>query len=134
MINMTLERFLISRARSLVSAPDKKLRSPELAEKLIYEADQIGDPGIKNHFSYHRLDSYVALAQVWLTKKAYPVATEALLDVVKMSQKMHTSIHLPFITELYEEIRLSNYGKDIAVAELGLRLLLLQYPQLFQQR
>jgi hypothetical protein len=130
-LDLTGERYFINRAKSLLEPPLKKIHLVSEAEEAIAEIRKQSDPNLKRFHGYALMSEEVLQAIVYLDKRYYPIATAQIQDALRLMKQMSTTIHLPVANRIYDDLRASSYGKSVEVAELGLQILFIQYPQLF---
>jgi len=77
------------------------------------------------------MDSLVIESRVYIDQECYPIATTLALDALKIMQEVRSSIYLPTLRNIHEMLKASPEGNSSEVAELGIRLLFLEYPDVF---
>jgi hypothetical protein len=55
-----------------------------------------------------------------------------LQDTLELTQEVNSQVHLRSISNLLDDLKITDYGKKDEVAELGIALMKAQYPHLFQ--
>ncbi len=132
----TVEGFYLFKAHALVASPLKKLRVPDAAEEAITEAFKFMGPDVrsdrnKRRSAYQQLESNVVLSQTWLDRDYYPIATTLAQDALTISEKLGSTLHVPFVERIHAGLKASNYGSDIEVAKLGIQLAKLKHIRIF---
>jgi tetratricopeptide (TPR) repeat protein len=130
-LDLTRVRYLLNRAKTMVGSPVKELHMVDEAYDVNTEMIQQSDPEQKRFHAYHVLDSTIVQSIYYMDKSYFPIATTLAQDALSMMEEMNSTIHLPMTVRLYENLRATSYGKSTEVAELGLRLLFMQHPQMF---
>jgi hypothetical protein len=124
---------LLDRAKALVAPRDKAFHLSDEAYTISDEIFQKSDPAQKRRHAYHTLDNYIILAQYYLDKGYYEIATTQTENALSQMEEMNSLVHLPTIMSLYGQLTESSYRNSVKVAELGLHLLFVQYPWLWKR-
>lgn len=132
MLDLTMPMYLTNRAKALVSPQNKKLHLSDEAYLVNDEMIKHSTLQPKRFQAYHSIDSNIIQALYHMDKKHYPVATVLAQTSLTMMQDINSTLHLPVVIRIYESLLESTYGTSIEVAELGLSLLFVQFPQLFR--
>jgi tetratricopeptide (TPR) repeat protein len=131
----SMGRYLRFRANTLMEAPIKKLRSPEQATEILDELEvqnRSSKYGEKRHSAYHQMECNLAYARVYRDQEHYPIVVTLLQDTLELTQEVNSQVHLRSISNLLDDLKITDYGKKDEVAELGIALMKAQYPHLFQ--
>ncbi|MBV9021627.1 MAG: hypothetical protein JOZ71_13045 [Ktedonobacteraceae bacterium] len=126
-IKLDQERYHLNRAEAYLASPFQMVRFPASAHEELEEAARVTEPTHK----VRQTDNAILLAQSYLIEEYYPRATaygENALDLVK---GIGSPLRLASIEALYRQLRVSRYGKHPDVAKLGVKLLRVQQPQMF---
>lgn len=131
-VSLTVGGYYLFRARTLMASPIKKLRSPDKALIMLDEMEKLNEPKAPRHAIYRQLESNIVQAQVYMDREYYPYATALAQDALDAMQELHSSLHLPDVASIYDNLKQSSYGKDAEVASLGVALNKVRYPAIFQ--
>ena len=131
-LDLTQARYLKNRALALVSPEIKKIHLTDEAYHTSTLVAQKIDAKQKRSSDYHMLDTYIVQVLCYLDQGYHPVATSLSIEAIQMMIKMKSTIYLPTIERIYNDLKASPYGKSEEVAELGLQLLFVQFPTLLE--
>jgi hypothetical protein len=115
--------------QALLGSPVKKLHRTGEADDLI--TDIFRAKYSKRLRKYDVIGEKFLTALIYIDKGYYPVATTLLQEAVELAGKDDLPI-LPSLEKAYEALLEGPYGKEREVAEVGLQLLLVQMPHLFE--
>lgn len=121
------ERYHLDKGAAYVASLFEKARFPQQARREFEQATRLTQPIFKTRHAYNAIHQ----AKAYLVEKQYAMAVgyaEQALDIVK---EIDSNKSLALLEGIYKELRRSKFGKDAAVAQLGIELLKVQQPQLF---
>ncbi|GHO97678.1 hypothetical protein KSF_077260 [Reticulibacter mediterranei] len=128
------DRYLRFWANTLMLAPIKKLRSPGLATEILNELE-IRNHGSnaeeKRHNAYHQMECNLAYARIYKDQEYFPVVSTLLQEALTLAQQINSRVHLRSISNLHNDLKMSSYGKNEEVAMLGVEIMKVQHPHLF---
>jgi hypothetical protein len=127
-------RYLRFRANILMAAPMKKLRSSTQAAEILDELElrnRRDTSTDKRHNVYHQVECNLAYARIFQDQEYYPVVTTLLQDTLKLTQEVNSKVHLHSILNIHDDLKVTDYGKEESVAELGVAITKAQYPKFF---
>jgi tetratricopeptide (TPR) repeat protein len=124
-------RYLRYRARALMAAPVKQLRSPEQATEILDELSSITPLGLKRLDLYQQVETNMVQAQVWVDQGYDPIATTTAQESLDLMKQVNSYIHLPALTRIHEVLKTSFYGKSVDVARLGSEIIKAKHFHLF---
>jgi hypothetical protein len=121
------ERYHLTRALAYLNSPYQIARSPAGARQALEEAARVTAPT-------HKLRQTCAatlLAKSYLVEGLYAMATARAEDALDLVKDTGSRIYLAWVEALYRDLRTSSYGKKPEVAKLGVKLVRVQQPELF---
>jgi tetratricopeptide (TPR) repeat protein len=127
-------RYLRFRANTLMVAPLKKLRSPDQAAEILDQLEQqdlMDGNGEKRVNAYHQMECNLAYARIYRDQGYYPIVVTLLQDTLDLTQQVNSQVHLRSISNIYDDLKASNYGESVEMAMLGVAIMKAQYPQIF---
>ncbi len=71
-------------------------------------------------------------ASAHLEKKWYPTVTQTANEALIQLKTLQSSLNIARLANIHQCLQASDYGNSREVAELGVGLLKVQYPYLFQ--
>lgn len=132
-VSLTDVRYQLDRAKALLAPTQRGLHLPDEA----YDVYTIGARLLQKSNSPHKLtnaflvlDTSLILARYYLDTGYYPMAITQLEEALSQMEKMNVTSHLPTVECMYEELKGTSCWNSIELAELGLRLLFMQYSWL----
>jgi hypothetical protein len=126
-IKLDQERYHLDRAQAYLASPFQMARFPRSAREELEAATRVTEPTHK----VRQTDNAILLAQSYLVEQYYPFATTYAEDALDLVKGIGSRLRLASIEALYRDLRASRYGKHPDVAKLGIKLLRVQYPQMF---
>lgn len=73
----------------------------------------------------------VLLAQAYMRRGFFPVAVSCAQEGLSLAKEIHSTVNIARIAKIYDDLRASEYGNDMEVAELGIEIMQAQHPYLF---
>ena len=73
----------------------------------------------------------VLLAQAYMKRGLFPVALSCAQEGLSLAKEIHSTVNIARIAKMYDDLRASDYGNTMEVAELGIELMRAQYAYLF---
>jgi len=118
----------LNRSLTLLSAP--KGARPDLAEDTIRSTSiyREGEKYTRFH-GFALIEDLMLQGMIYRSKGYYPLACSMFIEAVSLMKPGH--IYMTTIEQEYEKLKVSSFGKSKDVAELGLKLLVLQMPHMF---
>ncbi|MBV9690894.1 MAG: hypothetical protein JO202_14445 [Ktedonobacteraceae bacterium] len=126
-IKLDQERYHLDRARAYLASPFQMARFPASAREELEAATRLTEPTHK----VRQTDNAILLAQSYLVEEYYPLAATYAENALDLVKGIGSRLRLASIEALYRELRGSRYGKHPDVAKLGIKLLRVQQPQMF---
>jgi transcriptional regulator with XRE-family HTH domain len=121
------ERYHMDRARACIMSPVRAARWPETARQALEDAEKAA-----RFISKRRQANRATFwAKTYFVEEFYPIAATLAEDALSMAQEIDSPINVARVQALYRGLRASRYGKGPEVAELGIKLLRVQQPELF---
>lgn len=114
------------RASTLMAAPIKKLRFPDLALDNMIEAEKLTPANSK----IRHTGIYTRQSRIYLDKGYYPIAIALANEAIALAKSLEEPILFSRIEVLYREFKASIFGNDFEVAQLGAELMKAQNPGL----
>jgi len=126
-LKLDQERYHLNRAVAFLASPFQMARSPASARGELEAATRATEPTHKVRQAWNA----TLLAKSYLIEGLYPLATAHAEDALDLVKDIGSSTQLAYVEALYRGLRTSPYGKKPEVAELGIKLLRVQQPELF---
>ena len=122
------ERYHLDKAAVSITSPLRAARSPETARQALQDAEKAARFVSKTR----QAQRATFWAQSYFVEELYPVATTLAEQALSIGQNIDSPMHMAHVKALYTALRASPYGKDAEVARLGIKLLRVQQPALFE--
>jgi hypothetical protein len=120
-------RYHLSRALALLASPFQTVRAPASARQALEEVTRATAQTQKGR----QADNALLLAKSYLVEGFYAMATARAEDALELVKDIGSRWRLAYIENLYRDLRVSSYGKEAEVAKLGVKLVRVQQPELF---
>jgi hypothetical protein len=59
------------------------------------------------------------------------VAASCTLEALLLAKEIHSTVNIARVVKIHNDLKASDYGNSMEVAELGIELMHAQYPHLF---
>jgi len=126
-VKLDQERYHLNRALAYLASPFQMARSPASARQALEAAIRVTEPTHKTR----QADNYLLLTKSYLVEGLYPIATASAENALDLVKDINSRWGLTYIEGLYRGLRASPYGKSTEVAQLGIKLLRVQQPEMF---
>jgi hypothetical protein len=126
-LKLDQERYHLNRAVAFLASPFQIARSPASAREELEAATRATEPTHKVRQAWNA----TLLAKSYLIEGRYAMATARAEDTLDLLKDIGSSTQLAYVEALYRGLRTSPHGKHPDVAELGVKLLRVQQPQMF---
>ncbi|MBV9705828.1 MAG: hypothetical protein JO125_00280 [Chloroflexi bacterium] len=121
------ERCHMDRAVACIKSPVRAARLPEMARQALEDAEKAA-----RFISKRRQANRATFwAKTYFVEELYPIAATLGQEALLIAQEIDSPISVARVEALYRGLRASPYGKHPEVAELGIKLLRVQQPELF---
>ncbi|MBV9689760.1 MAG: hypothetical protein JO202_08600 [Ktedonobacteraceae bacterium] len=121
------ERYHLNRAVAYLASPFQMARAPASARQALEEAARVTVPTQKQR----QTCAATLLAKSYLVEGLDPLAAASAEDALELVKDTGSRIYLAWVEALYRDLRASSYAKSAEVAKLGVKLLRMQQPRLF---
>ncbi|MBV9688703.1 MAG: hypothetical protein JO202_03225 [Ktedonobacteraceae bacterium] len=122
-------RHVLNLSIVFVAPPSQSLHQPnETIELIGAEMPYFEETLVEQ---YRQIFCAVIQARAYLDKGDYPYATNLLIDVLALSEEIHSLVHLPDVEALYYRLKETSYANSVGVARLSVALTRVKYPELF---
>jgi tetratricopeptide (TPR) repeat protein len=121
------ERYRLDRAAASSTSPWRAARLPETARQALQDAEQAATFVSKSR----QADRAMYWAKSYLVEGFYPLAATEAEEALRVAQDIESPIYVARVEALYRGLRASPYGANPEVAELGIKLLRVQQPEMF---
>ena len=121
------DEYLIDRVSTLLGASTQKLRNPD---KVI---TQLAFARKNTNSSLARRNAFIDIqsAKAYFDKGEYPMATKLALDAIAVVGVIESWVNIARVSRLYGDLKESSYGDSFEVAQLGVELMRLEHPNIF---
>jgi hypothetical protein len=116
-----------TKMRIYMASPQEKLHDSRAVFEALEEARHYIMPDTPRRYVY----LYITDALANFDKGWYPIATQRAEEAIDLMNRFRSKLHIVRLANLHEHLQVSDYGKDIKVAELGIALMKVQHPELF---
>ncbi len=120
--------YYLDRASLFMASPLDKLHDLAGTFEALEEAANSIHPDMPRLYAY----MLITEASAHLEKKWYPTATQTANEALMQLKTLQSSLNIARLATIHQRLQASDYGNSMEVAELGIELLKVQYPYLFQ--
>ncbi len=121
------DEYLIDRASTLLGASTKKLRNPDKVITQLAFARKNTNSNLARRNTFIDIQS----AKAYFDKGEYPMATKLALDAIAVVRVIESWVNIARVSRLYGILKESSYGGSFEVAQLGVELMRLEHPNIF---